>query len=148
MDSQSTLQRLSPSAAIVRKSSFESLPDPSMHNITREEIRLTIQLQVMAVYRRHFLREEFDKIIARMQSTSECKGDSSNRLVYDRNEVREIVNSKLRSHRSLIRRQTHQIDGILYKCATTMEEYCDLDNLEERVNEVVVCMDQNPRMWR
>ena len=63
--------------------------------------------------------------------------------MYDRNEVCLAINSKLKAHRSLIRRQTHKIDGILYNCATTIEEYCDLDDIEERVNEVVMCLNQD-----
>jgi DNA repair ATPase RecN len=146
MNSHSFQQSLPP-AAVIGIYSSESPPDPSSHSITREEVRLTIQLHVLEVFRRHFVREEFDNIVQRMQHTSRDKGSNAIALVYDRDEVREVVNSKLRSHRSLIRRHAHQIDGILYKCATTMEEYCDLDNLAERVNEVVECMNRDPRMW-
>jgi hypothetical protein len=102
-------------------------------NITREEIRLTIQLHIVSMFRCRFLREELDKIITRIHGTSNDNVNSNNGLTYDRNELREAVNSKLKAHRSLI-----SIDGILYKCATTIDEYCNLVDIEKRVNEVIM----------
>jgi hypothetical protein len=37
---------------------------PFAQNITREEIRLTIQLHIVSMFRRHFLREELDKTLS------------------------------------------------------------------------------------
>jgi hypothetical protein len=59
------------------------------------------------------------------------------RLLYDRDNLRCLINSKLRLHRSNIRRRAFHIDAILYSRATTMDEYCCLEDLEERVNMVV-----------
>jgi hypothetical protein len=83
-----------------------------------------------------------------MHGTSNDNGNSNNGLTYDRNELLEAVNSKLKAHRSLIRRQAHYIDGILYKCATTIDEYCNLVDIEKRVNEVIMFVNQDPRMLR
>ena len=110
-------------------------PLQSVHHVPREEIRLTIQLHVMTRYRRYFLRQELDKILARMNL-----GSSTHRnaipLVYDRNQIGESVNAKLRSHRSHIRQHAHHIDAMLYNCAATYQEYSNLDNLEDRIEIV------------
>ena len=117
--------------------------DASMNQITREEIRLTIQLQIMAMYRRTFILDEVNRMVE--QSTVGLNNDEWDtgigyvyrRLRYDRDNLRRLINSKLRLHRSIIRRHAYHIDDILYSRATTMEEYCCLDDLEERVNMVV-----------
>ena len=98
----------------------------SVPRITREEIRLTIQLHLMALYRRHFLLQELEKM----------NGNTSHphsRLVYDIIQISECINAKLRSHRSHIRNHAHYIDDKLYMHAATVEEYSNLDDLGDRV---------------
>ena len=106
---------------------------------------MTIQLHVMTRYRRYFLRQELDKILARMNL-----GSSTHRnaipLVYDRNQIGESVNAKLRSHRSHIRQHAHHIDAMLYSCAATIEEYSNLDDLEDRIKLVTSSSFHNPRL--
>jgi hypothetical protein len=108
------------------------------HQITREEIRLTIQLQIMAMYRRTFILEEFNRVV---EQSRVGLNDADSRLLYDVDKLRCLVNSKLRLHRTVIRRRAYHIDNMLYSYAATMEEYCCLEDLEERVN-MVVSMDQ------
>ena len=77
-------------------------------------------------------------------------GSSTNRntipLVYDRNQIGESVNAKLRSHRSHIRQHAHHIDAMLYNCAATYQEYSNLDNLEDRIEIVASSSLQNLMM--
>lgn len=56
---------------------------------------------------------------------------------YDRQEVRENINTKLRLIRSLIRRRAHYIDVALYQSAGTLEEYYNMNDLEERMYQVI-----------
>ena len=131
---------------------YHTVPMPSnqtlrsVPHVTREEIRLTVQLHVMAWYRLHFLRQELDKILERMDL-----GSSINRntilLVYDRDQVGESLNAKLRSHRTLIRKEAHHIDAMLYSCAATIEEYSNLDDLEDRIKLVTASSFENLRVW-
>ena len=120
-------------------------PLQSVAHVPREEIRLTIQLHVMAWYRRHFLRQELDKILERMDLRSSTNRNTIS-LVYDRNQIGESVNAKLRSHRSHIRQHAHHIDAMLYSCAATIEEYSNLDDLEDRIKLVTSSSFHNPRL--
>ena len=117
----------------------------SVPNVSREEIRLTIQLNVMAWYRHHFLRQELDKILKRMDLLS-SNNSNTIPLVYDRNQVSKSVNAKLRSHRSRIRQDAHHIDAMLYSLAPTIEEYSNLDDLEDRIELVAASTLQNLRV--
>lgn len=47
--------------------------DASMNQITRKEIRLTIQLQIMAMYRRTFILDEVNRMVE--QSTIGLNND-------------------------------------------------------------------------
>ena len=98
----------------------------SVPHITREEIRLTIQLHLMALYRRHFLLQELEN----MNSNT---NHPPSRLVYDIIQISECINAKLRSHRSHITNHAHYIDDKLYRHAATIEEYSNLDDLGDRV---------------
>ena len=110
--------------------------NPSDH-VTREEIRLTIHLHVMTLYRHYFLHQELEKMRLDSIRTSDSNGDLLGGLVYDRIRISESINAKLQSHRSLIRKYAHYIDDMLYKHAGTIEDYSNLDDLEERANEVL-----------
>jgi hypothetical protein len=119
-----------------------STMDTSMNQITREEIRLRIQLQIMARYRRTFILEELNRMVEQSRGVgldnAESDSATSNwRLLYDRDNLRCLINRKLRLHRSVIRRHANLIDDVLYSHATTMEEYCCLEDLEDRVNMVL-----------
>ena len=118
--------------------------NPPVH-VTREEIRLTIHLHVMTLYRHYFLRQELDKILnerLRLDSirSNNSNGGPPNGLVYDRVQVSKSINAKLQSHRSPIRRNAHYIDNILYERAGTIAEYSNLNDLEERTNEVLAAL--------
>jgi hypothetical protein len=117
---------------------------PSLHNITREEIRLTIQLHLLEMYRRSFLRKEFDKMleVSRMKSSEYGRSSGTGELVYDRVELRNVINAKLRLNRSLIKRQAHYIDEALYRRAASMDDYYNLDDLGERMNDFFTTMNQ------
>ncbi|KAL7513209.1 hypothetical protein ACHAXN_010261 [Cyclotella atomus] len=119
-----------------------STMDTSMNQITREEIRLTIQLQIMAIYRRTFILEELNRMVEQsrgvgLDNAESDSGTSNWRLLYDRDNLVCLINRKLRLHRSVIRRHAYLIDDVLYSHATTMEEYCCLEDLEDRVNMVL-----------
>ena len=124
---------------------------PSLR-ITREEIKLTVQLHVMSFYRQYFLREELNEMLEGMPldslGTNGGNSDSSiGHPVYDRVQVGESINTKLQSHRQQIQRMACYIDNILYNSAGTTEEYSNLDDLESRTNEIFVplCLSFNGR---
>lgn len=105
----------------------------------------------MTLFRRTFLLEEIENIVgerSRTDSNENDKGSTANDidLVYDRDELRRLINAKLRLQRSLIKRHAFYIDDVLYKSAVTVEEYSNLEDLEERVIEVMAMMNRH-RLW-
>ena len=107
-------------------------------NFTRDEARLTVQWHLTRMHRRCFLHEEFEMILKRME-LSGCAGKRppTSGIDYDRHKVRDNINTKLRLIRSLIRRNAHYIDGVLYQSAGTLEEYQNMNDIEERTYQVI-----------
>ena len=61
---------------------------------TREEIVVTLQLNITTMHQHKFLREDIQNIFLRSQMNSNKAGAE---LMYDRDEVLKIVNDRLRS---------------------------------------------------
>lgn len=114
------------------------IPLSTVNEITREEIRLTVQMHLMTIHRRRFLRQELDIIHEKMKLNGSIgRRPPTSGVDYDRDEIRSNLNTKLRLHRSLIRRQAQYIDDMLYHSSSTLEEYHNLDDLEERMHHIL-----------
>jgi hypothetical protein len=77
-----------------------------------------------------------------MKSSEYGRSSGTGELVYDRVELRNVINAKLRLNRSLIKRQAHYIDEALYRRAASMDDYYNLDDLGERMNDFFTTMNQ------
>ena len=102
-------------------------PHPSTHTITRQEIKYYIQLYITAVIRQTLLHEEMEKMQQDVHNTES---------LLDLIQINKTVNKKMKRHRSFIKRQAFFFEHILYKRATTMEEYYNLEDLDRRLDEV------------
>lgn len=113
--------------------------DPSTHNVTRREIIYLIQLYITAGLRQTFLREEIDKAeLAHMQkmNNDSTSSDIDNQFIPDMIQINKDANRKIKSYRSFIKKQSFFYDNILYKRAMIMEEYYNIEDLENRLDEV------------
>lgn len=108
-------------------------PHPSAHSIKRQEVIYFIQLYITTTLRQHFLRVEMHLA---QQFHRHTLLNSDNDSTYDEAEINKIVNRKIKLYRSFIKRQSHFFDNILYKRSTNLEEYYNLEDLEDRLNEV------------
>jgi hypothetical protein len=109
-------------------------PHPSAHSISRQEVIYFIQLYITTTLLQHFLREEMH--LAEQSRRQTLPNSDNDSTYYDEAEINKIVNRKIKLYRSFIKRQSHFFDNILYKRSTALEEYYNLEDLEERLNEV------------
>ena len=113
--------------------------DPSTLNVTRREIIYLIQLYITAGLRQTFLREEIDKAeLAHMQklNNDSTSNDIDNQFIPDMIQINKDANRKIKSYRSFIKKQSFFYDNILYKRAMIIEEYYNIEDLENRLDEV------------
>lgn len=132
-------------------SSAVPLENPSNHSIKRQEIVYFIQLYITTVLRQTFIDEEIDKAerahIQRMKDNSRgSSNDDGNQFIPDMIQISKDANRKIKTYRSFIKRQSFFLDNILYKRATSMEEYCNIEDLEGRLDEIGRIL--NRRMMR
>ena len=106
-------------------------PHPSTHIITRQEIKYYIQLYIRASLRQTFLREEMEKAEQQQQVVV-----NNTEYIQDLIQINKRVKQKIKLYRSFILRQAYFFENILYKRATTMEEYYNLEDLDSRLDEV------------
>lgn len=123
---------LTPSADIL------PLIDPSAHSISRQEIVHYIRLYITAVLRQNFLREEMEKEEkVHLRKTNDDSTDlPHDAFVPDMIQITQNVNRMIQSYRSFIKKQAFFFENILYKRAVSMEEYYNLEDLEDRLDEV------------
>jgi hypothetical protein len=108
---------------------------PSTHDTNRQEIIYYIQLFITALLRQTFLREELDCAEhAHMQRMLNNSTDAE--FIPDMRQITKVVNRRLKAHRRFVKRQSYFFENILYKRATTMEEYYNVEDLEDRLDEV------------
>jgi hypothetical protein len=122
---------LTPSAYVL------PLIDPSAHNISRQEIVHYIQLYITAVLRQNFLRGEMEKEEnVHLRKTNDNSTEPHDAFVPDMIQITQNVNRMIQSYRSFIKKQAFFFENILYKRAVSMEEYYNLEDLEDRLDEV------------
>ena len=110
-------------------------PHPSAHETSRQEITYIVELYVRATLRQTFLREELVK--AEQVHIQRTSGSSDNvEFMPDMEQIRQVVIDKVRAQRSWIKKQSRFFESLLYKRATTMKEYYNVEDLRDRLDEV------------
>ena len=110
-------------------------PNPSTHETSRQEITYIVELCIRATLRQTFLREELVK--AEQVHIRRTSGTSNNiQFMPDMEQIRQVIIGKVRAQRSWIKRQARFFESLLYKRATTMKEYYNVEDLRDRLDEV------------
>lgn len=111
------------------------LPNPSTHDTSRQDITYIVELYVRATLRQTFLREQLVK--AEQVHIQKTSGSSDNvEFMPDMEQINQVVISKVRAQRSWIKRQSRFFESLLYKRATTMKDYYNVEDLRDRLDEI------------
>jgi hypothetical protein len=115
----------------------ERLLHPWVHSTSRQEVVYIIQLYITASLRHTFLSEQLRLAEqARGRNGRSVNHNTNNDNTSEMDKINKAVERRIQSKRFFIKRQSHFFDQILYKRADTLEEYYNIDNMGERLNEV------------